>query len=99
MLTIAGIEEVCDRQGITLVMHPVVRRALKRYEESFYVGAYSFLKEGTDGLYFLPLTRGGYLRLVFSKRISSKGHPILRIDPVGADGLARLKAALKEGQV
>ena len=96
MLTISGIEDVCDAKGITLVMHPAVRRAVKAYEESFYIGAYSFLRDGTDGLYFLPLAGGEHVRLVFSKRFSPRGHAILRVEPVPPDGLMRIKAALAE---
>ncbi len=94
MLTIAGIEEVCEAKGITLVMHPAIRRAVKPYEESFYIGACCFLSNEADGVYFLPLGNGGYVRLVFTKRRSAKGHPILRVDPATTDGLARIKAAL-----
>ena len=94
MLTISGIEEVCEAKGITLVMHPAVRRAVKQYEESFYVGAYCFLKGEMDGLFFLPLTGGGYVRLQFSKRFSQNHHPILRVEPAVSDGLNRIKTAL-----
>jgi hypothetical protein len=94
VLTISAIEDVCDAKGITLVMHPVVRRAVKAYEESFYIGAYSFLRDGTDGLYFLPLASGGHVRLLFSKRFSPRGHAILRVDPVAPDGLKRIQTAL-----
>ena len=96
MLTISGIEEVCDAKGITLVMHPAVRRAVKAYEESFYIGAYTFLRDGTDGLYFLPMATGGHVRLLFTKRFSPRGHAILRVDPVAPDGLQRIKAAGNE---
>lgn len=96
MLTIAGIEEVCEAKGITLVMHPLVRKAVKLYEESFYIGACCFLANDSDGIYFLPLTNGGYVRLVFSTRRSVRGHSILRVDPAVSDGLARIKAAVRE---
>ena len=95
MLTISSIEETCEAKGITLVMHPAVRRAAKPYAESFYVGVCSFLKGGTDGVFFLPLRGGGYVRLLFSKRRSPKGHPILRLDPATPDGLTRIKNANK----
>jgi hypothetical protein len=92
-LTIADVEIACDATGITLVMHPAVRRAIRAYQESFYIGACSFLRGETDGLFFLPLTRGGLLPLRFSRRLSARGYPILRLDPVTQDGLARIKAA------
>jgi len=91
-LTIAGLETACDAFGVTLVMHPAVRRAVTPYGESFHIGACSFLKGESDGLYFLPVARGGLVPLRFSRRSSVLGHPILRIDPITPDGLARLKA-------
>jgi hypothetical protein len=96
VVTLSGLEEVCESKGITLVMHPAVRRAVKGFEESFYVGACCFLRGETDGLYFLPLVSGGYVRMLFSKRFSAAGHPILRVDAVAADGLKRIKAAVAE---
>jgi hypothetical protein len=91
-LTIAGAEKACEANGITLVMHPALRGAVRPYQESFYIGACSFLRGESDGLYFLPVTRGGLVPLRFSRRASAKGYPILRIDPVAPDGLARIKA-------
>jgi hypothetical protein len=91
-LTIAGVEKACEANGITLVMHPAVRGAVRPYEQSFYIGACSFLRGESDGLYFLPVTRGDMVPLRFSRRASAKGHPILRIDPITAEGLARIKA-------
>jgi hypothetical protein len=91
-LTIADVEIACDATGITLVMHPAVRRAIRAYQESFYIGACSFLRGESDGLYFVPMTRGGLVPLRFSRRHSATGHPILRIEPVSPDGLARIKA-------
>ena len=91
-LSIAGVEKACEANGITLVMHPAVRRAVRAYEESFYIGACSFLRGESDGLYFLPMMRGGLVLLRFSRRVSTRGYPILRIDPVTPDGLARIKA-------
>ena len=70
MLGLASIEKVCEAKRITLVMHPALRRALRPYGESFYVGACCFLRGETNGLYFLPLDTGGYVRLRFSKRQS-----------------------------
>jgi hypothetical protein len=96
VLTIAGIEEVCEAKGISLVMHPLVRKAVKAYEESFYIGACCFLSNETDGIYFLPLGNGGYVRLLFTKRRSAHGHAILRVDPAASDGLARIKLAVEE---
>ncbi len=94
MLSFDVVEEVCESKRTTLVVHPAIRRAVKGYEESFYVGLRCFLAGETDGLYFLPLRSGGYVRLVFSKRVSSGGHNLLRIDPLTKEGLARIKASL-----
>jgi hypothetical protein len=92
-LTIADVEKACDAHGVTLVMHPAVRSAVTSYGESFSISACSFLRGESDGLYFLPVTRGGLLPLRFSRRLSARGYPILRLDPVTQDGLARIKAA------
>ena len=94
MLSFDAVEEVCERKRTTLVIHPIIRRAIKGYEESFYVGLRCFLAGETDGLYFLPLPSSGYVRLVFSKRISPGGYNLLRIDPLTKEGLARIKASL-----
>jgi hypothetical protein len=91
VLSFESVEEVCESKSITLVLHPAIRRAVRGYEESFYIGLRCFLKGETDGLYFLPLESGGYERLRFSQRHSSGGHPILRVDPVAAEGLRRIK--------
>lgn len=98
MLTITGIEEVCEAKGITLVMHPAVRQAVQPYEESFYIGACCFLSNEADGVYFLPLGARGYIRLVFTKRRSPRGYPILRVEAAAADGLTRIKAAIADRQ-
>jgi hypothetical protein len=90
-LNLISLETACEAEGITLVMHPAVRSAVRRYEVSFYIGASTFLRGESDGLYFLPL-ENGYVRLRLSTRISPMGHPILRIDPSTVDGLARIKA-------
>ena len=91
MLSFESVEEACESKNITLVVHPAIRRALKGYEESFFIGLRCFLKGESDGLYFLPLGSGGYERLRFSQRCSSGGHPILRVDPIAAEGLQRIK--------
>ena len=91
MLSFESVEEVCESKSITLVVHPAIRRAVKGYEESFYIGLRCFLKGEADGVFFLPLQDGGYVRLVFSQRDSSGGHPILRADPITAEGLQRIK--------
>ena len=90
--TIADVERACDAHGVTLVMHPATRRAVTPYEASFSIGACSFLRGESDLLYFLPVARGGLVPLRFSRRSSATGHPILRIDPITPDGLARIKA-------
>ena len=94
MLSLANIEEVCEAKRITLVMHPAIRRAVRPYGESFYVGACCFLRGETNGLYFLPLDTGGYVRLRFSKRQSLGGHNILRVDPLTSEGLGQIRGAV-----
>jgi hypothetical protein len=94
VLSFDAVEDVCESKRTTLVIHPAIRRAIRGFEESFYVGLRCFLAGETDGLYFLPLPAGGYVRLLFAKRMSAGGHNILRIDPVTRDGLARIKASL-----
>ncbi len=94
MLSFDAVEEVCESRQTTLVIHPAIRRAIKGYEESFYVGLRCFLAGESDGLYFLPLQGAAYVRLIFSKRVSSRGYNILRIDPLTKEGLARIKASL-----
>jgi hypothetical protein len=79
-LTIADVEKACEANSVTLVMHPAVRCAVRAYEESFYIGACSFLKGESDGLYFLPLKGGGLVPLRFSRRSSATGYPILRTE-------------------
>ena len=91
MLSFETVEEACASKSITLVVHPAIRRALKGYEESFFIGLRCFLKGESDGLYFLPLGSGGYERLRFSQRRSAGGHPIVRVDPIAVEGLQRLK--------
>jgi hypothetical protein len=94
VLSFDAVEDVCDQHRTTLVIHPIIRRALKGYEESFYVGLRCFLKDETDGLYYLPLQTGGFERLVFSRRTSPGGYSLLRVDPLRLDGMARVKASL-----
>lgn len=94
MLSIDAVEEVCESRQTTLVIHPAIRQAIKGYEESFYIGLRCFLAGESDGLYFLPLQGAGYVRLIFSKRVSSGGYNLLRIDPLTKEGLARIKASL-----
>jgi hypothetical protein len=89
--TLSTIEDGCDRQEVTLVVHPAIRRAIKDYEESFYVGVRCFLQGEGDGVFFLPLPAGGYVRLRFSNRRSSGGYKILRLDPVRREDIARIK--------
>jgi hypothetical protein len=94
VLSFDAVEDACESKRTTLVIHPIIRQAIKGYEESFYVGLRCFLAGETDGLYFLPLQSGGYVRLIFSKRVSSGGHNLLRIDPLTKEGLAQIKASL-----
>ena len=97
MLSFDSVEEVCESKRITLVVHPAIRRATRGYEESFYIGLRCFLKGETDGVFFLPLPDGSYVRLVFSQRRSAGGHPILRVDPLTSEGLQRIKVAVNGG--
>jgi hypothetical protein len=94
VLSFDAVEEVCESRQTTLVIHPTIRRAIKGYEESFYVGLRCFLAGECDGLYFLPLQGAGYVRLIFSKRVSSGGYNLLRVDPLTKEGLAQIKASL-----
>jgi hypothetical protein len=94
VLSFESVEEVCESKKITLVVHPAIRRAVKGYEESFYVGLRCFLKGESDGTYFLPLQDGGYVRLAFSQRWSTGEHKILRVDPLTTEGLQRVKNSL-----
>jgi hypothetical protein len=96
VLSFEAVEEVCDSKRTTLVIHPAIRRAAKGYEESFYIGLRCFLAGETDGLFFLPLRTGGYVRLVFSKRASAGGYHIIRVDPLTAEGLARVKMSIQD---
>ena len=96
MLSFNDVEDVCESRRTTLVVHPAIRRALKGYEESFYIGLRSFLKGETDGLYFLPLSSGGYVRLLFSRRLSPGGHSIFRLDPLSPEGLQLIRGSLKD---
>jgi hypothetical protein len=96
VLSFESVEDVCESKRTTLVIHPAIRRAIKEYEESFYIGLRCFLVGETDGLYFLPLRSGDYVRLAFSKRLSSGGHKLLRIDPLTSEELRRIKASLSE---
>jgi hypothetical protein len=93
VLSIAQLEDICESQEITLVMHPAVRAALRGYEESFHIGLKCFLKGETDGLFFLPLRNGGHVRLRFAKRTSVGEFSILRIDPEATEALQRIKQA------
>ncbi len=97
MLSFDAVEEVCASRQTTLVIHPAIRRAIKGYEESFYVGLRCFLAGESDGIFFLPLQDGGYVRLLFSQRRSAGGHPILRVDPLTSEGLQRIKVAIRTG--
>ena len=94
VLTISDIEQTCEAQGITLVVHPVIRQALGGYEESFYIGAACFLRGESDGLFFLPLDRS-YVQLRFVKRRSAGGHPILRLDTT-SKAMAAITRAVEE---
>ena len=95
MLSFESVEEICESKSITLVVHPAIRRAVRGYEESFYIGLRCFLKGESDGIFFLPLQDGGYVRLAFFQRHSTGGHPILRVDPLSSEGLDRIKAAIR----
>jgi hypothetical protein len=92
VLSFDVVEDVCDKARTTLVIHPAIRRAVKGYEESFYIGLRCFLRGETDGLYFLPLKSGGYARLLFSKRLSPGGYAIVRVDPLSRETLQRIKS-------
>ena len=88
------VEEVCEDREITLVIHPAIRKAMRGFEEAFSVPAAVFLRGDGKAAYFLPLPRGGDVKLVFSLRYSPGEHLILRVEPAREDGLGRVKAAI-----
>ncbi len=92
------VEEVCEEREITLVVHPIIRQALTGYEEAFSIPAAAFLQGDGRATYFLPLQGGGDVKLVFSLRYSAGEHLILRVDPARADGLPRIKDAVRRGE-
>jgi hypothetical protein len=98
VLSFDAVEEICESKHTTLVIHPVIRKALRGYEESFYLGLRCFLS-GETHVYFLPLQDGGYVRLAFSMRTSQGGHSLLRIDPLAKDGLSRIRRSLETRDV
>ncbi|WP_210428778.1 hypothetical protein, partial [Klebsiella oxytoca] len=48
-MSFESVEEVCESKSITLVIHPAIRRAVRGYEESFYIGLRCFLKGSPTG--------------------------------------------------
>lgn len=98
MLSLSCVENECEAKGITLVLHPAIRRAVHGFEESFSLGAACYLRGESDGLFFLPLDEG-YARLRFTKRWSSAGHPILRVDGASPEDLPRIQAAVSAGRM
>src|SRR5215207_5845844 len=97
VLSFESVEEICESKRITLVVHPAIRRAMRGYEESFYIGLRCFLKGETDGVFFLPLPDGGYVRLVFSQRRTAGELPISRVDPLSLEGLQCIKVVVNGG--
>jgi hypothetical protein len=93
VLTFDAVEEICDSRQTTLVVHPIVRQAIRGYEESFYVGLRAFLS-GENDLFFLPLSNGEFVRLIFSNRVSSGGHRLVRVEPLHVDAMMRIRASL-----
>jgi hypothetical protein len=93
VLSFDAVEDVCERSRTTLVLHPAIRRAVRGYEESFYIGLRCFLRGETDGLYFLPLPNGDHVELRFEKRSSVGGYNILRVSPTSPEGLHRIRQA------
>jgi hypothetical protein len=59
-------------------------------------GYAAFSQATPTGSIFSPLGNGGYERLVFSKRISSGGHILLRVDPAATESLVRIKASISD---
>jgi len=90
--TLSAIEEGCDRKEITLAVHPAIRRAMRGYEDSLYIGMHCFLKGEADGVFFLPLQSGSYVRLLFSKRRSAGGYDIIRLEPIRPEDMTRIKS-------
>lgn len=95
MSELKSVEKVCDERAITLVIHPAIRRALTGSEEEFAIRAGAFLRGGRSLAYFLPLFGGGDVKLVFSLRYSAGEHQILRVETERAEGLTRIKEAVR----
>ena len=89
------VEEVCQGRDITLVIHPVIRKALTGYEEEFSISASAYLQGEGRAAFFLPLQRGGDVKLVFSLHYSAGEYLILRVEPARSDGLPRIKQAVR----
>ena len=92
------VEEVCEERDITLVIHPAIRKALIGFEQDFSLPAAAFLQGEGRAAFFLPLPSGGDVKLVFSLRYSAGEHLILRVDPARADGLSRIKEAVRRAE-
>jgi hypothetical protein len=93
------VEEVCEGRGITLVIHPTIRKALTGFEEEFSSPAAAFLRGEGRAAFFLRLPGGGDVKLVFSLRYSAGEHLILKVEPGRPDGLSRIKEALRRSEV
>ncbi len=89
------VEDVCAQRDITLVIHPAIRKALVGFEDDFSDPAAAFLQGAGKAAYFLPLPTGGDVKLVFELRYSAGEHLILRVIPARADGLQRIKKAVR----
>lgn len=94
MSNLETIEETCESQQVTFVIHPVIRQAITGYEESLYIGLRWLPRRRGGRALFPPLRNKGHERLVFSKRVSPGGHALLRIEPVTAESLVRIKASV-----
>jgi hypothetical protein len=98
VLSLSSVENECEAKGITLVIHPAIRQAVRGFEETFSLGAACYLRGESDGLFFLPLDEG-YARLRFTKRWSAAGHPILRVDGASPEDLPKIQAAVAAGRL
>ena len=56
--TLSAIEDGCDRKEVTLVLHPAIRRAIKDFEDSFYIGVRCFLPARVMASFSFPCERG-----------------------------------------
>lgn len=87
--TIEALEDLCDAVGVATVLHPALRRAVRAAEREFCDAAAGYLQGRAGDTFLLPLADGGQAALVFSRRLSSGGVGILRVDTAALDQVRR----------